>query len=575
MYIDSKQKLNEVVSKFRGEFNRRVMLNEPSEHIPFQSAHQLFAKIFHYETQAALLAALPIELVNNKELNIEASYDYYKTDLPRDSFDLNSSMRWDGLYYKVRKIIQEHLPQFDLAPQEALDEFIKNTAPTIHNVNTDKYIICETLDKIFNHYVDQKQQDLALEFFNLANKHGMHKGDWRCGISQQDSCYKTIKTGDFELFSHIVKKHYFETTDDKTKVLECIVLQSNPIPYIDKMLETGIPLMNLFKAIINSAHNMKWVKLQKMLETFKNKGGDLHQKFAHRDVLISQAIYHSFSNREWEPITSRLISIGEDVQLAFHALCNMTNDYERINSFEKIKFLVEKGVDPTKTRPKMMERPKQKSGRRALSYDWGLRSYYAPLDAFRYLELNKPEHLKIAMYYLQECGVKPAADVLALKIQSAIGVKEDLWGDESEEEMTRRFTIKTELLDHMQEHELIRQISERRVWELCIQAFYQGDGVTPLFFIERFDINAVFKEFSPSNKLSKMSENTPLKELIPLLFKSAHSTQPRRQGLSSGLLMFLTSEVIEPFAKSEQDKALVCDIKNNVYRGSGYCIDFN
>jgi hypothetical protein len=85
----------------------------------------------------------------------------------------------------------------------------------------------------------------------------------------------------------------------------------------------------------------------------------------------------------------------------------------------------------------------------------------------------------------------------------------------------------------------------------------------------------VFKEFSPSNKLSKMSKNTPLKELIPLLFKSAHSTQPRRQGLSSGLLMFLTSDIIEPFAKSEQDKALVWDIKNNIYRGSGYSIAFN
>jgi hypothetical protein len=63
--------------------------------------------------------------------------------------------------------------------------------------------------------------------------------------------------------------------------------------------------------------------------------------------------------------------------------------------------------------------------------------------------------------------------------------------------------------------------------------------------------------------------------LIPLLFKSAQSTQLRRQGLSSSILMYLGADKIAPYAKSVQDRALVEDINQGLYRGDGYEITFS
>ncbi|MFQ3191721.1 MAG: hypothetical protein ACI936_002865 [Paraglaciecola sp.] len=632
MYIDSKQSLNEVVSTFR-----QALKKITHQELKFNSAHQLFARIFNYKTQAALLNDLPLCLNFNNKLNISVISEYFDdTTLPRHLTFLG---------YDVEDIIRQLLPAFTLSPKEAIALVGFDTMRLTSNESKDEYnynenmeiFACSNLNKTFRFYLSNNKLMEAEEYFRLARRIKDHYRDFDLTKALND----TLSLGKICLFKSLAKKSHFIGAEQQIKIFEIACNQENYRTSIIAVNAFEFKAEYLFCALLNTLKDHDIYKARDLFTLLTELNVDLNDIFPSRNMCLSDAIIQNIKHKDkinlllslnitshelttglvklssyasdaqylklktnlingstkqaldndishsgdlnlksifikvlklkdWKPRVDDLFQLCDFQEPALYALCMApkANNYSEVDDLlDKVQYMVAKGVIVGGT--EAVEHCVNHFGRRGRrGQNWSKK-----INVLTYLGIHNKALLDTLFFYLQECSVETSECDIGSLILNDIQHRQDngMFLSEFEDKEPR---IDTTFLDWAQKSGELQGLTAEEIRKICIQAFYKGDGLTPKYFKNVYDVNIIFSEFSQRNKLSSCDFTTDDKILIPLLFKSSQSTQLRRQGLASSILMYLGADKITPYAKSCQDKALVEDISLGLYRGDGYEIGF-
>jgi hypothetical protein len=633
MYIDSKQSLNEVVSTFR-----QALTKITHQELKFNSAHQLFARIFNYKTQAALLHDLPLCLNYNDTLNTSTIYEYFdETSLPRHLIMFD---------YEVEYIIRQLLPAFTLSPKEAIAFVGFDTMRLTSNESKDEYsnkekreiLACSDLNKTYRFYLSNNKLIEAEEYFKLARRVKEHYRDFDLTTALND----TLALGKICLFKSLAKKSHFIGAEQQIKIFEIACNQKDYRTSIISVKALGFKAEYLFCALLNTLKEHDIDKARGLFALLTELNVDLDDTFPSRNMCMSDAIVKNINHKnkitlllslnvtaheitmglvklsrsvgdgqylklkqhllnantkptldnrisqsekldlksifikvlkfeDWKPRLDDLFQLCDFQAPALYALCmapKAKKHSEVDDLLEKVQYIVAKGVIVSGTEAvEHCVNNSRRRGRRGQSWS-------NKINVLTYLGIHNKALLDTLFFYLLECGVETSGCDIGSLILSDIRLRQCNGRYLSRHEV-KEPRIDTTFLDWAQKSGELKHLTAEQIRKICIQAFYKGDGLTPKYFKDVYDVNIIFGEFTRSNKLSSCDFTTDNKILIPLLFKSAQSTQLRRQGLSSSILMYLGADKIAPYAKSVQDRALVEDINQGLYRGDGYEITFS
>jgi hypothetical protein len=621
MYLDSKESLNTVVSNFR------EMLSQFGD-IKFNSAHQLFAKILGYNTQAALLADLPIHFYKDKSLNLKVIKEYFPdtADLILNHLQFTSSSIFESPLNDIDVVIKHH-KIYNLSDYDHIDDWTESM-----RFFSSYYIQGDYLSYLLVTSVNNIEYDYA---HKLIEKCGTHIVIVDCAIS-------LIRTKHFDLINRLIKtqKPDIETCQKIAKLL----LKNDELDYLESLLENKLINKNaLASAIICLSAKESLVCLEKAKQVFLKQGGNLKGDYKDKAEQICDAFTEASTHVEYQDRIDLLLLFSNEQLpklLAYVSICKLSDFADRRCFFEK---LIEKSskITLSKIANKIDIKTILSAYNQSLVFDtWEERISYldkyfintsaclkfiidlpstlAHIKALEKTEVeNKDFPFKIIEHYIDQnfdfkaClfyEVKSKYETVRFSVVD--GYLRDYYGpgidlfiylfdrklldisiEQARVGLVHEASLQVMGRDDENEHllengfKLLRFLMSRialtseDLLHTAIQHAYSGNGLALKFIEENYNLSPhfVFDEYSRKNLLSKCDLNTPFTKLIPLLIKAASSSNTRRQCLSYSLLSYIGKEAVKPYLMPDSvdiHQKIISWLENNSYGGEGYNICF-
>lgn len=609
MYIDSKESLNDLVSKFR------TRLLEHGK-IKFNSAHQLFARILNYKSQAALLADLPIQYCNDGSLNYSAIKDYY----PNNTNDVLHACK--NVYLDIFEFplpdIDEVIKHYNVFYSGCLGDMEEYTTSVIYfgkNGFLDGILMVALSNKEYN-YVDE-----------------LIKNCWK-HIDIIKCLPFPASNGKFNAIERILKKQ--KPSIEKSQKIARKLLENNDLDYLERLIDKKLINKNaLASAIICLSNEIHMNRLKNAKTLFIKKSGKVKVNYEGKDEQMCAAFTEAIKLSDYQERMNflALFSDKDSTKLIpYFSVCELDDFSERvgfINQFikdisenqlsklnaeiivsaytkslkysdwkERLNHIDRYSIDKTPCLKFIMKLPSilcdiysnHHSFEKDIDKGIEVLNHYINKD-FNFNAWIDPGDNKISLRNLNVVGGFTSSftgsgtelfiylfdrNLIEIHIEQA----KSAFSHEADNQCVNKndnsyslengFTLLRYLTDKL-------ELSEIDLQKVAMQHAFRGNGLALRFIEENYGIspNFIFNEFAKKNLLHECNINTSNKKLIPLLIKASLSSNTRRQCLSHALLSYLDKEAVKPYLNLKSDEnhnVLLSLLENKEYSGGSYSV---